>query len=71
MLPEYVCSTQRRLLLIEFDLKHALLEFPVVYNADVLNTDAVDRERCGDRGDRSGFIDDIAEDPICLLDAAE
>ena len=47
-------------------------EEPVITdNADVLNTAAVDRERCGERGDRSGFIDDIAEDPICLLDAAE
>ena len=71
MLTEDISCAQRRLLLVEFDLEYAFFEFPAVYDADVLNADAVDCECRGDRGDRSGLVDDIAEHPVRFLDAAK
>ena len=42
-----------------------------MYNPDIFNTDAADRQRGGDGGDCAGLIDNIAVDPEGLFNGAQ
>ena len=62
---------KRRLFLIKFNLKNSLIKLTVMYNSYIFNTDAIHCERSGNGGDGTGFIYDIAENPVSFFDAAK
>ena len=61
---------QRRLFFVKLDSQGAFFKFAVMYDADILDTDAGYGQNSGNGCDGSGFVDDIAVDPVCLFDRA-
>ena len=61
---------QRRLF-VKFDPQYSFLKFTVMDYADIFNADSGCRQNRGNRGDGSGFIDQIAVQHVGTLDRTD
>ena len=68
MVPEQLCGLVAGVFLIELNGKRALLKLTVMHDSDVLDRDGMNGKNGRDGCDGSAFIDQVAVDPVDLLD---